>query len=96
MPVYEYECGGCDKIFEVQQRIADAPLMVCPDCGGEVRKLISMSSFQLKGGGWFTDGYSGAASGKCAQASAPATADAGASAPCAGGGGGCCHCPAAQ
>ena len=58
MPVYEYECSGCKKIFEIQQRIADAPLAVCPECGAPVRKMISRSSFQLKGGGWYSDGYS--------------------------------------
>lgn len=91
MPVYEYECGGCDKVFEVQQRIADGPLTVCPECGGEVRKLISMSSFQLKGSGWYTDGYSGSSNGKCTQES---SASAGASS-CQAGGGACCGCPAA-
>jgi len=96
MPVYEYECGGCDKVFEVQQRIADGPLTVCPECGGEVRKLISMSSFQLKGSGWYTDGYSGSSNGKCASGSPAAVSkDAAVSSPCQGGGGACCGCPAA-
>ncbi len=58
MPVYEYECPQCDKVFEIQQRIADEPVRECPECGGEVKKLISMSSFQLKGNGWYADGYS--------------------------------------
>ena len=58
MPVYEYECSKCRKVFEVQQKMADAPLVSCPECKGEVRKLVSMSSFQLKGGGWYADGYS--------------------------------------
>lgn len=58
MPVYEYECPACEKVFEMQQRIADAPVEICPECGGPVKKLISMSSFQLKGGGWYADGYS--------------------------------------
>ena len=57
MPVYEYECNDCDKIFEVQQKMADAPLTSCPTCSGSVRKLISMNSFHLKGGGWYADGY---------------------------------------
>ncbi len=57
MPVYEYECKECEKVFEVQQKIADAPLAVCPDCSGPVTKLISMNSFHLKGGGWYADGY---------------------------------------
>lgn len=104
MPVYEYECSGCQKIFEIQQRIADAPVSVCPGCGGSVRKLISMSSFQLKGSGWYTDGYSGAASGKDAPAGAAPCSDTGA-APCSDTGaapscpvaaGSCCNCPAAQ
>ena len=60
MPVYEYECEGCRKVFEVQQKMADAPLASCPDCSGSVKKLMSMSSFQLKGGGWYADGYASA------------------------------------
>ncbi|NLX19946.1 MAG: zinc ribbon domain-containing protein [Desulfobulbus sp.] len=90
MPVYEYECGECKKIFEIQQRIADAPVSVCPECGGNVKKLISMSSFQLKGGGWYADGYSSFA-GKAA------CADTGSAPSCsAGSGGSCCQCPAAN
>ncbi len=96
MPVYEYECSGCKKIFEMQQRIADAPLTVCPECGAEVRKLVSMSSFRLKGGGWYADGYSngsGSSGSACAPTGGAATgADAGSSCPV----GGCCQCPAAH
>ena len=94
MPVYEYECSGCKKTFEVQQRMADAPLTTCPECGGEVRKLISRSSFQLKGGGWYTDGYSNGHA--CDSASSgKASGESSASSPCSGGGS-CCHCPAAS
>ena len=86
---------GCEKIFEVQQRIADAPVTICPDCGGEVRKLISMSSFQLKGSGWHADGYCSPANGKCvADSASSVTKDAGTSSPCQSGGA-CSHCPAA-
>ena len=60
MPIYEYECKSCENVFEVQQRMTDDPLEACPECKGEVKKLISASSFQLKGGGWYADGYSGA------------------------------------
>ena len=60
MPVYEYECQACDQIFEVQQKISDDPLKSCPECQGEVKKLMSMTSFQLKGNGWYADGYSSA------------------------------------
>ena len=95
MPVYEYECDGCRKVFEVQQRMVDAPLTVCPECGGEVRKLISMSSFQLKGGGWYNDGYSGSSKGKCA-VSDTASSSKEAAPSCPGSGGSCSHCPAAS
>ena len=95
MPVYEYECGKCVKVFELQQRVADAPLRVCPDCGGEVHKLISRSSFQLKGGGWYSDGYSGGATGKSGD-SAPAGDATAATPPCQGGSGSCCQCPASR
>ena len=86
MPIYEYECSSCNKVFEVQQRISDDPLESCPDCQGEVKKIVSVSSFQLKGGGWYADGYSGTSNGngkKEAQA-----------APACQGGGGCKGCPA--
>jgi putative FmdB family regulatory protein len=95
MPVYEYECAGCDKIFELQQKIADEPIQVCPQCGGEVRKLISMSSFQLKGSGWYTDGYSSSSNNKGDAAPAPVK-DTPAAPPCQGGAGSCCQCPAAS
>jgi putative FmdB family regulatory protein len=58
MPIYEYECRGCNTVFEIFQRMAEEPLLTCPDCCGPVKKLVSMSSFQLKGGGWYADGYS--------------------------------------
>ena len=58
MPVYEYECPACEKVHEVQQRMADDPLSQCPECEGPVKKIMSRSSFALKGGGWYADGYS--------------------------------------
>ncbi len=59
MPIYEYHCEKCDRILEVSQRISDAPLTTCPSCEdpGSLRKLISRSSFHLKGGGWYTTDY---------------------------------------
>lgn len=92
MPVYEYECKECDKVFEVQQKIADDPLTECPKCHAPVKKLMSMSSFQLKGGGWYADGYSSAASGTKADDTAAKPAEK--AAPCQTGGG-CAACPAA-
>ncbi len=57
MPIYEYRCRKCGKVTEVMQKIADPPLRRCPKCSGRVQKLISRTSFQLKGGGWFAEGY---------------------------------------
>ena len=91
MPVYEYECSECRKVFEVQQRISDEPLTQCPECEGDVKKIISMTSFQLKGGGWYADGYASASAGKEKKAVAPAAAPA--ATPCSSGGS-CAGCPA--
>ncbi len=58
MPIYEYQCQACEQIVETWQGLSEPPLTDCPDCDGDLKKLISMSSFQLKGGGWYADGYS--------------------------------------
>lgn len=58
MPIYEYECTNCNKIHEIIQKFNDEPLKNCPICGGELRKLISQSSFILKGSGWYVTDYS--------------------------------------
>lgn len=71
MPIYEYECQSCQEVIEKWQSLAEQPLATCPSCAGPLKKLISQSSFQLKGGGWYADGYSngkGSAKG-CAAAS---------------------------
>ena len=61
MPIYEYACKKCDGEFEVSQRITDEPLNrhLCPHCGKRtvVTKLISRSSFHLKGSGWYMTDY---------------------------------------
>jgi putative FmdB family regulatory protein len=74
MPIYEYECASCRKVVEVFQRMTEDPLTTCPNCSGPVKKLVSVSSFQLKGGGWYADGYS-SASCNSSSAAAPAKAD---------------------
>jgi putative FmdB family regulatory protein len=94
MPVYEYECPKCEKILEVQQKMTDEPLSVCPECGGNVKKLISRSSFQLKGGGWYADGYSGTTGKKEPTKKSP-PADSSSTPPCKGGDSPCKSCPAA-
>lgn len=57
MPIYEYQCLQCKTVHEIWQKISERPLSVCSDCGGPLQKLVSLSSFQLKGGGWYADGY---------------------------------------
>ncbi len=52
MPVYEYKCKKCKKIFDQLQSINSEPLQECIYCNGRVEKLISASSFQFKGSGW--------------------------------------------
>lgn len=56
MPIYEYQCQKCGT-FEVTQRITEKPLAKCPTCKGKVKKLISNTSFQLKGTGWYVTDY---------------------------------------
>ncbi|MFN8627288.1 MAG: zinc ribbon domain-containing protein [Candidatus Binatia bacterium] len=67
MPIYEYRCAKCGE-FEVFQRITDPALKRCPTCHAKVSKLISSTSFQLKGSGWYITDYgrkeSGAAKSK--------------------------------
>ena len=58
MPIYEYQCLKCGKDHEVLQKFSDPPMKTCPACKGKVEKKISASSFHLKGGGWYKDGYS--------------------------------------
>jgi putative FmdB family regulatory protein len=56
MPIYEYQCEKCGT-FELTQRITGKPLSKCPTCKGKVKKLISNTSFQLKGTGWYVTDY---------------------------------------
>lgn len=81
MPIYEYQCGHCQQVTEAWQSLADEPLTTCQSCTGPLKKLISMSSFHLKGGGWYADGYSASGAKKsCATSdSCPAKSDAPAS-----------------
>jgi len=56
MPIYEYRCEKCGD-FETTQRITDDPLQKCPTCKRKVKRLISNTSFQLKGSGWYITDY---------------------------------------
>ena len=54
MPFYEYECQACGAQVEVLQKITDAPLKKCTECGkSKLVKLISAPVFRLKGSGWY-------------------------------------------
>lgn len=57
MPVYEYKCDKCERVVEVQQKFSEAPLHICKKCHGELKKLISRSTFHLKGTGWYATDY---------------------------------------
>ena len=57
MPLYEYVCGSCKQKTEVIQRVNDAPLKVCPHCGGKLKKAISAPAIQFKGSGLYITDY---------------------------------------
>ncbi len=57
MPIYEYQCTKCGEVFEAFQKITDEPLSQCKFCKAKVEKLISHSTFQLKGSGWYLTDY---------------------------------------
>ena len=59
MPIYEYECTKCGKIEEALQKFSDKPLTKCKHCAGKLTKLVSHSSFHLKGSGWYVTDYAG-------------------------------------
>ena len=70
MPLYEYQCDACAHRFEVIQKYSDAPIEVCPKCGGAVKKLLSSPAIQFKGTGWYITDY--AKSGKSESGTAAA------------------------
>lgn len=82
MPLYEYQCDDCAHRFEVIQKFSDAPIEVCPKCGGAVKKLLSSPAIQFKGSGWYITDYARKGSGDSAttpasssSSSTPATSD---------------------
>lgn len=66
MPTYEYACDSCGNGFEVVQKMQDAPVEKCPECGKKVRRVLSGGiGISFKGSGFYvTDSHSSAASGK--------------------------------
>lgn len=59
MPIYEYECKKCGSILEAFRKINDPPLKKCESngCKGKLRRIMSNSSFVLKGSGWYVTDY---------------------------------------
>ncbi len=94
MPIREYKCKDCGNYIEVIQGINEKPLEKCEKCGGKLEKLISNSSFVLKGSGWYKTDYASSGDGKKAKkskeenktAAAPAAATS-----CSCAGNGCGH-----
>lgn len=77
MPIYEYVCEACGRLTEVMQRMSDPPPAACPECGqAKLARLVSRTTFQLKGGGWYSDLY--ASPKQKAEAGAKATSGGGA------------------
>jgi len=103
MPIYAYKCADCGHEKEVLQKISDAPLTDCPDCGHpSMAKMVTAAGFQLKGSGWYATDFrnkdSGGKGSKTESAN-DAKADSGAAsttAPAASahacGSGGCASC----
>jgi putative FmdB family regulatory protein len=91
MPIYEYRCTRCGHVLEVMQKLSDPPPNPCPSCQAAepLERLVSRTSFQLKGGGWYSDLYGSVKKDAKPEAGAPAAkpADAAAKpAPAAAGG----------
>ena len=87
MPIYEYQCQSCGHELEKIQRMSDAPLSDCPDCGeAALQRLVSAAGFRLKGGGWYETDFKKGAKKNVHESGSKSEAP-----PCAGG-----TCPAAS
>ena len=74
MPLYEYQCDNCAHRFEVIQKFSDAPIEVCPKCGGPVKKLLSSPAIQFKGTGWYITDYADKSKSSSATSASTSTA----------------------
>lgn len=69
MPIYAYRCEQCGHVQDVMQKLADAPLTVCPACGADAfRKQLTAPAFQLKGSGWYVTDFRDGNKGKAGKA----------------------------
>jgi len=64
MPIYEYRCSKCSKTFEALQSISADPIDKCIYCRGKAKKIVSVSSFQFKGKGWYITDYKNSSAGE--------------------------------
>lgn len=64
MPLYEYKCEACAHRFERIQKFSDPPIETCPQCSGQVRKLLSAPAIQFKGSGFYITDYGKSGSGE--------------------------------
>ncbi|AFJ86844.1 MULTISPECIES: FmdB family zinc ribbon protein [Burkholderia] len=70
MPIYAYRCEACGFAKDVLQKMSDAPLSQCPECGKDAfRKQVTAAGFQLKGSGWYVTDFRGGSGGTSAPAS---------------------------
>ena len=60
MPIYDSVCQSCQKKTEAIQRVGERPLLICPHCGGKLKKAFSAPAIQFKGSGWYVTDYAGA------------------------------------
>ena len=81
MPIYEYDCSQCHQTSDALQKVNDPPPETCPKCGARntLSRLLSRTSFVLKGGGWYADLYSSSKAKSDGGESKPATTSEGAS-----------------
>ncbi|WP_415830762.1 FmdB family zinc ribbon protein, partial [Achromobacter marplatensis] len=84
MPIYAYKCSACGHAKDVLQKISDAPLSVCPECGQSTfSKQVTAAGFQLKGSGWYVTDFRGNGNGGGSAASTSASASGDGAAPAA-------------
>ena len=93
MPIYEYRCSSCGAQKDVMQKLSDAPLATCPECGSlSFCKQISAAGFQLKGSGWYATDFKGGGSKPAEAAKTAEAKPEPAPAPCSAS----CACPVAS
>ena len=84
MPIYAYRCEACGHAKDVIQKMSDAPLSTCPECGKDTfRKQVTAAGFQLKGSGWYVTDFRGGSGGTSAPAATTPAASGDAAAPAA-------------